>query len=80
MLNAPEVPEPSQENEIDKLTKHMDARFNVLQESLTHIKEGIPTAAQLEARIAHLEHEQRRIEDKLDELWREHTRLANRLE
>jgi chaperonin cofactor prefoldin len=80
MLNAPELPETPQENEIAKLTEHMNTRFNVLQESLAHITERIPTAAQLEARIAQLEREQRRIEDKLDELWRDHTRLINRLE
>jgi DNA repair ATPase RecN len=89
MLNAPEVPpqpQPNEESEIEKLADDLDQRCTQLQEAIAHIEQLLVPILrrveldQAESRIAHLEHEQRRIEGKLDELWREHTRLVNSLQ
>ena len=54
-----------------------------LSKRLSEVHGALKLAARLtniEQRIAHLEREQRRLESKLDELWRDHTRLVNRIE
>ena len=88
MLNAPEVPDPGP-SEIQRLTNQLaGVRGHTLelgarlaraeqQLSVTLRREEL---AHVENRVAHLEREQRRLESSLEELWRDHTRLTNRIE
>jgi ubiquinone biosynthesis protein UbiJ len=83
MLNAPEVPEPPRDTEIQQPTDPLASlRGDLLELSarLARLEHKPPLVPQLDCRLAHLEREVRRLDGKLDDLWREHTRLVNRLE
>jgi chromosome segregation ATPase len=64
----------------ERLIRHIDERFNEVREALARLEERIPTLMQLEARIVALEQDRQRLDGKLDDLWREHTKLVNGLQ